>query len=186
MWCVTTVCVHQGIITTHHICNAISFWMRGSEMEEGAVHVWEKRWRGRAKRRIGLTAHVFAACQPLLRGDLFWSVRIRAHNYFAKYWAVRTINPEDCADQSGWECVGPCCRVLIRGDVLLSASLSPTLLQMSTRWKEWRKSSTSVAKREEWTARTAPCVILLFSLYSFFFSFLWSLMGQLLYSDQIS
>ena len=141
----------------------------GSETEEGAVHVWEKRWRGRAKRRISLTAHVFAACQPLLRGDLFWSVRIRAHNYFAQYWAVRTINPEDCADQRGCEWVGPCCLVLIRGDGLLSACLSPALSQMSTRWKEWRKSSTSVEKREEWMARTAQCVILLYSLSSIFF-----------------
>lgn len=72
------------------------------------VQVWEKRWRGRAKRRIRLTAHVFAACQPLLRGDLVWSVRIQAHNYFAKYWTVRTINPEDCADQSGCEWVVLC------------------------------------------------------------------------------
>ncbi len=37
------------------------------------------------KRRIRLTAHVFAACQPLLREDLVWSVRIQARNYFAKY-----------------------------------------------------------------------------------------------------
>lgn len=78
--------------------------MRGSEMEEGAVHVREKRWRGREKKRIGLTAHVFAARQPLLREDLVQSVRTQAHNYFAKYWTVRTINPEDCADQGGCVC----------------------------------------------------------------------------------
>lgn len=74
----------------------------------GAVPVWEKRWRGRAQRRIRLTAHVFAACQPLLREDLVWSVRIQARNYFAKYWTVRTINLEDCADQSGCEWVIVC------------------------------------------------------------------------------
>lgn len=67
------------------------------------VHLGEKRWRGREKRRIRLTAHVFAACQPLLGEDLVWSVRIQAHNYFAKYWTVRTINPRGlCRSERLW------------------------------------------------------------------------------------
>lgn len=37
------------------------------------------------KRGIRRTAHVSAACQPLLREDLVWSVRTRAQNDFAKY-----------------------------------------------------------------------------------------------------
>lgn len=126
----------------------------------GGSSMWQ---RGREKRKMRLTAHVFAACQALLGEDLVWSVRIQAHNYFAEYRTVRTINLRELGwSQRLW--VGrplrACrsCRVLIRGDVLLSASLSPTLSQMSTRWKEWRKSSTSVEKRQEWTARTAQCV----------------------------
>lgn len=95
-----TVCVHQAIITMHLYFHFLSNCVGVTWRRRRAVHVWEKRWRGRAKRRIRLTAHVFAACQPLLRGDLIGSVRIQAHNYFAKYWTVRTINPEDLADQS--------------------------------------------------------------------------------------
>lgn len=74
-------------------------WDGGGE----GVHLGEKRWRGREKRRIRLTAHVFAACQPLLGEDLVWSVRIQAHNYFAKYWTVRTINPRGlCRSERLW------------------------------------------------------------------------------------
>lgn len=97
-----------------------------------------EKWKEREAEKRG--AQVFSAHQPLFREDVVCSVRTPAHLYFAKKWALLTRR-----------------RVLIRGAVL-SNSLSPTLSQMSTRWKECRKSSTSAETKEESTARTAQCV----------------------------
>ena len=132
---------------------------------KGTVHMWGEWWRDWKKGEWGCPLMCFAACQPLLREDLVWSVRIRAYNYFAKCSIVRTVNLRGlCWSGRQWVArprSARCCyRELIRGDVLLSASLSPTLSQMSTRWKEWRKSSISVEKRQGWMAMKAQCVFL--------------------------
>ena len=105
--------------------NCIFIFLKAWEWDGGAgfwggVGGCAKDGEAERKRRIGLTAHVFAACQPLLGGDLVRSMRTQAWNYFAKNWTVRTINPERIvADQSGCEWVVLCsCRVLIRGSSL--------------------------------------------------------------------
>lgn len=100
IWCVISMCPSG---CCYYVC-IFRFFFNAWEWDGGGgVHVGEKRWRGREKRRIRLTAHVFAACQPLLREDLVWSVRIQAHNYFAKYWTVRTINPRGlCRSERLW------------------------------------------------------------------------------------
>lgn len=70
-----------------------------------------------------------------------------------------------------------CCLLLLSRINRRCAPLSPTLSQMSTRWKEWRKSSTSAEKRRERTARKARCVVFLLSSLFFILSLVEYLMA---------
>lgn len=123
----------------HDICIFISSFLKRDTVVEEGQGLCERK-DGRAKRRIRLTAHVFAACQPLLWEDLVWSVRIQAHNYFAKYWTVRTINLEDCADQSGCEWVIVCGPLL---SCINKRRCAPLCFPLCRRWVQDKSSGES-------------------------------------------